>query len=270
MTSEAAAFILSVMTALNTLTAFEDGGEYKLYEGSVYKLVFEDNFDGTELDGTKWTKAPEQKRQDLNNYWCDDMSYLDGEGNLIIEMSYDEENDRFNSGAVQTEGLFEQTCGYFEIRCTLNTKPGYWTAFWLMSEAVLSENNGGRDGTEIDIYESPFYGKKQIQHTLNWDGYGKMHKSEGKIVSADVYDGEYHTFGLLWTKEEYVYFIDGKETWRTDAKKARGTCEVPLYMIISAETGGWTGIPDSADLPDSIRVDYVRVYGDREQISLPC
>ncbi len=109
------------------------------------------------------------------------MSYPDGEGNLIIEMSCDEENDRFNSEAVQTEGLFEQTRGYFEIRCTLNTKSGYRTAFWLMSDAVLSENNGGRD-----------------------------------------------------------------------AKKARGTCEVPLYMIISAETGGLTGTPDSADLPDSI------------------
>ena len=264
MISKAVAFILSVQAAFSSAMTLTDEGEYKFFEGNCYMLSFEDNFEGTELDPTKWEKAPEWHRQDLNNYWCDDMSYLDGEGNLILEMSYDSEKDRFNSGAVQSEGLFEQTCGYFEIRCTLNNKPGYWTAFWLMSDDVMSEINGGKDGTEIDIYESPFHDKKQIQHTLNWDGYGKMHKSEGKVVNADVYDGQYHTFGLIWTEKEYVYFIDGEETWRTDAKKARGTCEVPLYMIISAETGGWTDIPDPEALPDSIKVDYVRVYGKRE------
>ena len=76
----------------------------------------------------------------------------------------------------------------------------------------------------------------------------------------NVYDGEFHTFGLLWTKDEYVYYIDGKETWRTNAEKAEGTCEVPLYLIISAETGSWADKPVKSDFPDSIYVDYVRVY----------
>ena len=42
-----------------------------------YEVVFEDNFDGDKLDETKWERCPEWKRQDLNCYWDDDMSYLD-------------------------------------------------------------------------------------------------------------------------------------------------------------------------------------------------
>lgn len=259
MISEAVAFVVSAGIGLSTVIS-QNVESSKIIDGVTYNITFEDNFEGTKLDSSKWVHSAEQKRQDLNNYWKDEMAYLDGEGHLVIKMEYDKYTDRYNSGAVETKGKFEQAYGYYEIKCTLNNVPGYWTAFWLFDEAVNSEENGGRDGTEIDIYESPYYNEKQIQHTLNWDGYGKAHKSEGKIVDANVYDGKFHTFGLLWTKDEYVYYIDGKETWRTNAEKAEGTCEVPLCLIVSAETGSWADKPEKNDFPDSIYVDYVRVY----------
>ena len=253
---------LAVVAALGSSVFADSPTDRKtiLIDGKIYCLTFEDDFNGTELDPEKWERCPEWKRQDLNNYWDDSMSYLDGRGNLIIGMSYDKKRDAFLSGAVQSKGKFEQTYGYYEIRCAINNIPGYWTAFWLMTDDVAKETNSGEDGTEVDIYESAYYSKKQIQHTLNWDGYGAAHKSDGSVVDADVYDGKYHTFSLLWTEDEYVYYIDGKETWRTDAAKAKGTCKVPLYMIISSETGGWTGVPEVSALPDSMKIDYVRVY----------
>lgn len=252
------------VAAKEPVQADSDGYKTVYIDGKTFSLSFEDDFDGDTLDGTKWERGPEQKRQDLNNYWDNRMSYLDGEGNLIIGMSYDKENDRFLSGAVRSRGKFEQAYGYFEIRCTVNNVPGYWTAFWLMGDSVSDETNGGRNGTEIDIMETPYYSKKQVQNTLNWDGYGYRHKSSGNVSDIDVYDGEYHTFSLLWTEEEYVFYVDGKESWRTDAAEALGTCEVPLYIKISSETGSWTGRPDPEKLPDYMKVDYVRVYKETE------
>ncbi len=230
-------------------------------EGRSLKLTFEDNFDGDTLDETKWERCPEWKRQDLNCYWDNDMSYLDGEGNLILETSYDEAADKYLCGAVRSKGKYEQAYGYFEIRCTVNTVPGYWTAFWLMGESVASINNGGIDGTEIDIMESPYFADKKISHALHWNGYDFYHKSMGQNVSVDIYDGEYHKFSLLWTEDEYVFFADGEETWRTSAEDALGTCEVPLYIKITTETGSWT-MPDGgvAGLPDYMKIDYVRAY----------
>jgi len=233
-------------------------------EGKKYKLTFEDEFEGDKLDEKKWEKCPEWPRQDLNNFWDDDMSYLDGDGNLIIEMSYDKAQDKYLSGGVRSKGKFEQAYGYFEIRCTVNTVPGYWTAFWLMGESVVDETKGGVNGTEIDIMESAYYNEKLIQNTLNWDGYGAAHKVSGFKAPADVYDGEYHTFSLLWTEDEYVYYIDGVESWRTKAEEALGVCEVPLYIKVTSEMGSWTKnvlIPEN--LPDYMKVDYVRVYAEK-------
>ncbi len=227
--------------------------------GVKYALTFKDDFDGTDLDDSKWERCPEWHRQDMDNYWDDRMSDLDGKGHLIIGI--EQEDNKYISGAVRSRDRFEQAYGYYEIRTTLNTVPGYWTAFWLMNDCVADETEGGRNGTEIDIYESAFYENSKIQHTIHWDGYGSAHRSEGKEVYADVYDGEYHTFGLLWTDKEYVFYIDGKETWRSDAAKAQGTCEMPLYIKISAETGSWTRTRSvTAKLSDFISVDYVKVY----------
>lgn len=233
-------------------------------EGKKYRLTFEDEFEGNRLDEKKWEKCPEWPRQDLNNFWDDDMSYLDGDGNLIIEMSYDKAQDKYLSGGVRSKGKFEQAYGYFEIRCTVNTVPGYWTAFWLMGESVVDETKGGVNGTEIDIMESAYFDEKIIQNSLNWDGYGVNHKVDYKKAPADVYDGEYHTFSLLWTEDEYVYYIDGVESWRTKAEEALGVCEVPLYLKITSEMGSWTKnvlIPEN--LPDYMKVDYVRVYAEK-------
>ncbi|MCD7729917.1 MAG: family 16 glycosylhydrolase [Oscillospiraceae bacterium] len=242
-----------------TSADFEDYSSITIDENS-YSLTFEDDFDGTELDSTKWKRCNQEKRQNLNGWWDDSMSYLDGNGNLIIEMSYDGESDRFLSGGVESKGLFEQAYGYFEIRCAVNNVPGYWTAFWLMGDSVLDETEGGKNGTEIDIMETPYYSTGEVQNTLNWDGYGDAHKSEGEVSKLDIYDGEYHTFSLLWKEDEYVFYTDGIETWRTDAQKALGVCEVPLYMIISSEMGTWAKGLDSKNLPDYMKVDYVRVY----------
>lgn len=257
--SAAIAAIIAMLSAQQAQPA-EDNYKNIEVEGKNYTLSFEDNFEGEVLDDTKWEQCPEQKRQDLNDYWDNSMSYLDGEGNLVIGMSYDESSDRFLSGGVRSKGKFEQAYGYFEIRCTVNTVPGYWTAFWLMGDSVSDETKGGRNGTEIDIMETAYLERGEVQNTLNWDGYGTNHKSLGNVSKVNIYDGEYHTFALLWTKNEYVFYTDGNETWRTNASSAQGTCEVPLFLKITSETGSWTGTPDPKDLPDFMKIDYVRVY----------
>ncbi len=62
-----------------------------------------------------------------------------------------------------------------------------------------------------------------------------------------------------WTPEHYVFYVDGKETWRTD----NGVSHRPEYMILSLEVGEWAGDIANAKLPDRLYVDYVRVYGEK-------
>jgi hypothetical protein len=52
--------------------------------------------------------------------------------------------------------------------------------------------------------------------------------------------------------DEYIIYVDGKETWRS---KAGGVCQVPQYILLSDEIGNWAGDIAKAKLPDQFLVD---------------
>jgi beta-glucanase (GH16 family) len=225
--------------------------------GKKYVLTFYDDFDGDELDETKWEHCPEWERQDLKIPWRDEAAYLDGKGNLVISVLEDEKTG-YKTGAVRTNGRFSQTYGYFEIRAKLQQSEGFWTAFWLMGPSQGNIGNGSADGAEIDIFEALYKDRPRIHHAIHWDGYGKDHKSIANSYPApdDIYDG-YHTFALEWSKDAYTFYVDDVETWRTTAD---GICNQPLYMKVTAEVGTWGGSMKNAKLPDQMLVDYVKAY----------
>ena len=221
-------------------------------EGKTWKLAWHDEFDGDRLDESKWEVPPDGRRRDA--WWMRKAISLDGKGHLVISTL--KEGDKYIDGCVRTRGKFEQTFGYWVARIELQSQPGHWSAFWLMGSGVGKIGDGGRDGTEIDIMEKPWLDDR-VQHALHWDGYGKAHRSEGNVAQVPGVMKGFHTFALLWTPDEYVFYVDGKETWRTTAG---GVCQVPLYIKLSDEVGKWGGDIRKARLPDRFLVDYVRVY----------
>jgi beta-glucanase (GH16 family) len=224
----------------------------KLPEGKKWKLVWRDEFNGDEIDTSKWEMPNNERRGHL---WRADKAYLDGEGHLVMETS--KVGDRFASPCLRTRGKYEKAFGFFIARCKLQKEQGHWSAFWLYNTSVGKVGNEGRDGTEIDIMEWPWR-DGSVNHALHWDGYGEHHKSAGhKSKNPQLVDGEFHSFALWWSSEEYVFYIDGKEVWRTNAG---GVCQVPLYIKLSVEIGDWAGDITKANLPDYFIVDYVRVY----------
>jgi beta-glucanase (GH16 family) len=220
-------------------------------DGKAWKLVWDDSFAGKKLDESKW-EVPNQRRRD--GWWSPKAVSLDGKGHLTISTLRD--GDRYLDACVRTRGKFQHAHGYYVARIKLQDQPGHWSAFWLFNSSVGKVGNEGRDGTEIDIMEKPWRDGR-VQHALHWDGYGKAHKSMGQVVTVPgVMDG-FHTFSLWWKHDEYVFYVDGKETWRTNAG---GVCQVPLYIKLSDEIGKWGGAITKAKLPDHFLVDYVRVY----------
>jgi beta-glucanase (GH16 family) len=125
-------------------------------------------------------------------------------------------------------------------------------------------DGSGRDGTEIDVMEKAWL-LDQVQHTLHWDGYGTAHRSAEQLVTGrGVSDGGWHVFRVDWYPDEYVFFVDDRETWRTSAG---GVCQTPSWILLTEEIGNFgtgpgqwgVGPIGDATLPDEFRVDYVRV-----------
>lgn len=243
---------LAGLTALATLRLEPPDTLPEPPAGKVWKLVWHDEFDGTELDDTKWETPPDAPRRD--GWWMRKAIAFDGQGHLAIRCFHD--GEKYVDGCIRTRGRYEKALGYFVCRAKLQRSHGHWSAFWLYNACVGNIGNGAVDGAEIDIFEKPWLDDR-VQQTLHWDGYGRDHKSEGfQATVPGVMDG-WHTFGLWWSEDAYIFYVDGQETWRTNAG---GICREPLYIKLSDEIGPWAGDIKTATLPDQFEVDYVRVY----------
>lgn len=220
--------------------------------GQAWKLVWQDEFNGDRLDLDKWRYAPDAKRRDA--WWDRRAVSLDGKGHLVMKTYKD--GEKYYDGCITTQGKFEHTFGYYVARVRFHHEPGHWAAFWMMSPGVGKVGNAGRDGTEIDIMEKPWLDDR-VQQTLHWDGYGKDHKTDGNVAKVPGVMQGFHTFAIWWSKDQYVFYVDGQETWRS---RAGGVSQVPQYMLLSDEVGNWAGDIRHARLPDDFLVDYVRVY----------
>ena len=225
------------------------------------KLLFEDNFEGTDLNPSKWTRCPEWVRCNGLCIWNNDMTYLDGEGHLVLRMEWDAENNRVRSGAVWTNGLFQHDFGYYEARIKFPVAPGTWGAFWQM----LGDLNRptAEEGLEIDIVESIFNESGRYQSVLHWN-YPDLHSfpilRDGSEIN--VYDGEFHTFGVHRAPDGYTFYVDGQPAGCATPEQC-AVCALSGYLLLSCEAADWAGAGTPAcveHLPAEMVVDYVRVY----------
>jgi beta-glucanase (GH16 family) len=218
-----------------------------------FSLVWSDEFDGETLDLRKWDYRKLGPRHDAIN--TKETVALDGKGHL--KLTTKRSGDAYHTAMISTEGKCETTFGYFECRVELQKQIGHWAAFWLQSPTFGAEiGNPAKSGVEIDIFEYMSQEGDSIRHALHWDGYGKDLKSVRRMPSVPGLSSGWHTVGLLWTAKEYVFYVDGKETWRTEEVISQRS----QFIILSLEVGKWAGDIAQATLPDSLAVDYVRVY----------
>ena len=140
----------------------------------------------------------------------------------------------------------------------MNKELGPHVAFWLQSPTIRdTTDNPKKYGAEIDIFE---YHRNNnattVYHNLHWSGYGKQHKHSGTSIQIEGIDKGFHTFGLEWDADKYIFYVDGKETWRT----TEAVSHTPEFLILSAELTGWGGDFAKSKFPDNVIFDYVRVY----------
>ena len=244
------------------------------------ELVWSDEFDGDALDKTKWEGHycnAEEASVRRGSYWNTNAAFLE-DGNLHIPVRYCPEGlggsgkPGWYTCGIDTRGLYEQTYGYFEVRCILPKGSGLWAAFWMLCDGMGHVDGTGTDGAEIDVFESPFSAQKHnrmVSSNLHIDGYGDDHKSENVCKAYNLLNDPYrkfNTYGVEWTEKGYTFYINGVKTGFSDFG---GASQVPEYLILSVEVGGDNGEPGESwapgvlapgDAPTDFIVDYVRAY----------
>lgn len=265
-----------------------EGHEPSMVPDGEWELTWSDEFDGTELDMTKWDYRTSMMGVRWPA-WERDGVYLDGKSNAVftlfekdgrlvssqLQTGYnfmDEpvEKTEFGTDAIQWnigklhENKFLHGPGYYECRCRLQQKEGWWSAFWIQSPVIGASLDPADTGVEIDIMES-FKPGRIDQHNIYTGGYGLdnyhvkiSEKREGLDTSV------FHTFGLLWDETGYSFYIDGV----FDGHTSECITTRPEFILISTEVRGYRKkkynkqpMPEAYDaIGDTFLVDYVRVF----------
>lgn len=236
--------------------------------GTGWALVWEDEFDDTTLDSTKWIHwLPGARRDAINT--ADAVSVS---GGVLTISTYTAAGQHY-TGMISTQNQFQPAYGYIEARIDFDGSPGMWSAFWMQSPTMGNPlGDPETAGTEIDICEhrkvdgSGANIDGRVVGNIHWDGYGANHQSVG-YNSGDLGLGTgYHIYGLEWTPTAQRFYIDGVLRWtQTTAVSQRSE-----FVILSSEVDDtsttWAGpIPAAgygslATTVTKMKVDYVRIY----------
>ncbi|MCG2613251.1 carbohydrate-binding protein [Terrimonas sp. NA20] len=237
-----------------------------------WTMIYNDEFDTDGLpDPTKWTIDARPKGW-INN---EQQVYADAtrdnarvrNGNLVITGKKDfptgDPNAPWSSARVVSLGKMEFLYGKAEMRAKLPRARGSWPAFWLMP--VDNAYGFWPKSGEIDILEhvGNNFGKAMCAihvENKNWTNGGNL---GGNQIMPDV-DTVYHTYGLEWSPDSLRFTHDGVGFYtyvnpKTDWKD--WPFDKPFFVIMNVAIGGGMGgaITD-ADWPDSMQLDYVRIF----------
>lgn len=217
-----------------------------------YSLFWEDQFNGTELDTGKWEVRGVGPRS-IGYVSAQAVKVEDG----FLKLCALKKGDSILVGAVGTEGHFMTKYGYFECRGQLQKSPGVWAAFWIQSDKISKGADPATFGAEIDIME--FFkklGTDIVSHNVHW-AYGPNQQSTGGMKSYRKGVGKgFHTFGLEWLPDKYIFYIDGYRYYEV----TRGISHIREYLILSMELPSDTNEMIHTIYPDQFVVDYVKVY----------
>ncbi|MDB5273511.1 MAG: glycoside hydrolase family 16 [Chitinophagaceae bacterium] len=247
------------------------------------QLVWQDEFDETSLDLTKWTPTIGDGcdiglcgwgNNELE-YYTDrtDNVKIEG-GNLVItalKESYSGSN--YTSGKITSLHQGDFTFGRIEARIKLPKGAGSWPAFWMLSSN--QEYGPWPASGELDIMEYEGKDPNAIAGTVHYGTSLSDHKYNGQQynlpASANYYD-DFHIFTLDWDSTSVKWYMDGTlyhTVTKDDINPYHWPFDKPFYIILNHAVGGdLGGTVDDSSMPQTMQVDYIRVYSDPSNFNI--
>ena len=238
-------------------------------------LSWEDEFDYPDAQlENNWISANGSTDNDivLCSRWRENVVVSDG----ILEIKAIKEErggQSWTAGSIWTKSN-DFKYGYYEARYKYAGATGTNNSFWLYP---YSKADAGYNKVELDINEGQ-YPNILKTNIHNWTaGDYLVHPIQEKYSPRGDVDlaVEYHTYGVLWTPTEHIFYYDGEEIrreanpayvqknkWNTDGKYVYVENHGKTQMLLSLAILGHNYAGSVTDAIDgtSMKVDYVRYY----------
>ena len=257
-----------------------------------WKLVWNDEFDGNNLDESKWSYWENGNPWKSGNYLDEEGNLVDqygfkvkhyymkenvkiSDGNLIIEIKKEDGKtvkiegvDRkilYSSGAIHTKDKYSLKYGKIEMRAAMPEGTGTWPAFWTWPEGYTQEKGPAKE--EIDIVE--IYGDNLRRvtgtaHSLKSDNTYASYTGKDLKIRKNEDLTHFNIYTVEWDEKEIKWFFNGRKYKTLSMKKvikdSDNTFKLNHFLMINVALENKTGEDGDVKFPSKMKVDYVRVY----------
>lgn len=238
--------------------------------GAQWAYIFNEDFDGTAVNTTRWNVQNNSTFGDSNNeeqtYMAANVTVSNGTVKLFGN------TQTLDSGMITTRQQggplkFKYRHGYAEVRMRAPGGAPYWPAFWLVGASDGSSPGWPAYG-EFDVSE--IYGPRPASSESNFH-YGTS--SSPQRIGARAHNVgstlDWHTYGFNWTASKIEWFIDGV---LVRSHTASGSSQIDALgyehgIILNLAIGGngpeYYGYQNgtSENYPSgNLEIDYVKVW----------
>ncbi len=226
----------------------------------VYNETISDEFENSSLDTTKWYACnPTWQGRQPSLFRKENVRLEDGK--LILTGKREEIKNApegyhtFTSAAVQSK--HKVLYGFFEIKCK-PMKSALSSAFWLYIQDSVKQE-------EIDIFEIcgrhdslPYYPKTYFATSHYIIKTHDLQISDHVKYMSDIpWSERTFTAGLMWTRDELIWYVDGKEIRR----RKNDFWHSPETINFDSEAfPSWWGLPASNDNGGEFQIEYFRYW----------
>ena len=254
--------------------------------GMRWQMTFNDEFDGSAIDKTKWNGGY------ANLQWCNNgecsqdyagLSVSNGILSLqsnMVEPSYSSKNHR---AAMHTGGLtagtarFSQRFGYFEWRAKYPTNlngegNGLWPALWALPVGKSSFPGGCTEGNEeVDVLEI-ILGRTNLNVNIPTVHDYCTNQFSYRVVPGPDLTKDFHLYGLYWRDDgsphgSMQFYFDGipqKSPYVVDSRAKLWDNGIYLInQLIPCNPNPWGGgslCTNKTSNNNPLQVDWVRAY----------
>ncbi|WP_188111212.1 glycoside hydrolase family 16 protein [Nocardioides antri] len=248
-------------------------------DGTAWECTFVDNFDGTELDTTKWMVA-ETAFSGITNGSTGcfvnkpyTVRLVTGRLRLtarrlrkpvLCESPLGDFRSDLASASVTTRGRFSQAYGRFEFRARMPVARvgGSHSTLWLYPKKHVY--GAWPLSGEVDVAEWFSALPGQVYPSLHYvDGRHDVHSGHDGFVE-DV--SRFHTYALEWTPTEMRFYYDGELTfehaWNPLAPLLGSQpFDQPFNLVMTQAWGGlWNAPTEATPKQNLMAIDWVRVW----------
>lgn len=255
------------------------------------RLIWEDDFDGPELDMTKWSfrtgnwqVAPDGTPV-VPGWGNRELQYYTGNGENVslggscLSLIARRENSPeqfgqtygYTSARIDTRDKFSFTYGRIEFRASCPLGTGLWPAVWMLPEG--EEYGPWAASGELDLLEAKGRLSDRVFGTIHYGGAYPLntHQEYTATLPAGTGIDSFHTYEVIWEPGRISWLVDGRvyaaaTEWRsrTPGIESPAPFDKPFYLLVNLAVGG--SFDEQAmgrvttDLPAEFRLDYIRIF----------